>query len=208
MTRQSTHRCADESPRTDALGAKRSTSASTVLRAIVSPAMGLSVATLVAAGALSACGETKPTPESAKSTAPVVAGTVASPVESTKPAAPTPSASAEATPTTSASAVASAQASATPSSKIPLPGDYSKPDVPKPGKYGPPPGIVPKPGTIAPPKVGTIVAPGFAPNGAERRPFSVPSAFGHEVRPTRIHRRVTDPDSSASAAWRRGRSLV
>lgn len=185
-------------------------SASTVLRSIVSPAIGLSVATLVAAGALSGCGETKPTAESAtptaKSAAPSAATTSsASPTESSKQAAPTPSASA--TPSASSSAVASA--SADPSSKLPLPGDYARPgQIPNPGKFGPPPGVVPKPGTIAPPKVGTMVAPGFAPNGSERRPFGAPSAFGDapDVRPTRLQRRVTD--RGPRTAWRRERSLV
>lgn len=170
-------------------------SASTVLRSIVSPAVGLSVATLVAAGALSACGETKATPESAtptaKSSSPLPVGTTVNPIESNKQAAPDPAPSASATPATSSSAVASASAS--PSAAIPLPGDYSRPgQIPNPGKYGPPPGVVPKPGTMAPPKVGTM-APGFAPSGLERRPFGAPS----DERPTRARRRVTDADRTA-----------
>lgn len=174
-------------------------SAATVLRSIVSPAIGLSVAALVTAGAASGCSETTPTKDSASAAVPV--GTASNLMEAPgKRAAPEPTVTAgdSAAPPASASAIASASSSAAPSSTaktdpIPKPGDIAPP-----GMRPPPPGTrpLPYPGPPAT-KVGVVSAPGFAPSG-----FVTPTS---DVRPTRGHRRVTDADRGA---MRGRRSLV
>lgn len=157
-----------------------SKSARTVLRSIVSPAIGVSVGVLVLAGAASAvgCGSTQ-SPDDGTSIAPVGSSGPASP----GPTAPGPT---ETAPTGTAEWVGltsrpEPQPTASPSgSSIPWVGEVAPPATGEPEEPMPTVGKVP-------PRVGTVPAtPGFSASG-----FVHPHST---ARPKRVTRHVTDAD--------------
>lgn len=183
----------------------KTTDTSRMLRSIVSPALGLSLGALAAAGASVGCG-TSATSVSAEGvsgeripppgTMAPITTTTPTTATSTTAAAPA-SGTAEApstsgTPATSTSAVASGTGRSTTAI---LPVGSSVPRIPPPGTVAHP-GLVTRPGNI--PAPGKVAAPGFA--------ASTPSHVASAERPTRRTRRATDPDLRALRG--RGRSLV
>ncbi|MFO0613393.1 MAG: hypothetical protein U0414_12430 [Polyangiaceae bacterium] len=152
--------------------AKRSANA--VLRSVVSPALGIAVGALLAAGAVSACAGTNSNGDdstiervgSVPAERPGMVGERGAPPPDTSPsAAASLSAATSVSPPTSASAPPTAT-------------------VPKPG--------MPKPGEVPPPKVGQVPAPGVvAPPGFSGSGFV--RSLG-AARPTRLTRQFTDAD--------------
>lgn len=160
-----------------------SKSARTVLRSIVSPAVGVSVGVLILAGAASAvgCGSTQ-SPDD---------GTSIGPVGSAGPASPDPGASGAPGPTDAPERVGltsrpDPQPTAAPSgSTIPWVGEMAPPTTH-------PEEPVLTVGQVPPPRVGKVPATGSTP-----APGFSASGFVHArstARPTRATRRVTDAD--------------
>jgi len=168
--------------------------ATRVLRSVVSPALGLSLSVLSAA-----CGNTGASTPGITSEAPVTGGaTTAAAAEpaTTSSAAVTTVAAAE--PTATATAVASGAPTAAPTTTSRVAGGGTGTAT----RPVHPPGVTvyPRPGP-PPHKVGTMVAPGFAPSSP-----ALASSTEVAERPTRKARRATDPDHRLLRG--RSRSLV
>ncbi|MEO7331817.1 MAG: hypothetical protein ABI193_24790 [Minicystis sp.] len=168
-----------------------------MLRAIVTPALGLSLAMLATAATIvTGCGTSSPSTGSAPE------GTEKIPPPGAVPPSLEPLATATATATATAIPTATevVGTSDPPPPSAPLVVGISRP--PPPGLRPMPhlPGITPppKPGTTQIPHPGKVAPPGFAPSGAPRAVVV--------ARPTRPTRRSTDPDRRA--LFGRSRALV
>lgn len=185
-------------------------SATTVLRSIVSPAIGLSVGVLVAAGAVSGCGDsTSPTADSSKpsTSSPKPVGTTVNTIEAPgKRSVPEPSVTTgDSAPPASASVAPSAVASTT-ATAIPKPGD-----IPPPGQRPVPPGTMPLPRPGPPARVGMVgynFAPGFGASTTDSEAARTPLRSAPEERPTRMSRRVSDATRSSWLGRAAARGLV